>query len=186
MECQYWPTLTTQIKDDYTTNSHYISCTFLFTRSGECVLFELRSQRVKKNNNLEQNGAFPFPQVESSQCLQHKAWNASTDPLWPLRSKMIILPILTTSVVHFSLQGRENVYFLSLGVKGLKRTTIWSKMGHFLSHKWSRVNVYSIKHGMPVLTHSDHSDQRWLYYQFSLHQLYISLYKVGRMCTFWA
>ena len=36
----------TQMKDDYTTNSHYLTYTYLFRRLGECILFELRSERV--------------------------------------------------------------------------------------------------------------------------------------------
>ena len=40
-----------------------------------------------------------------------------------LRWKMIALPILTTSPIHFSLGKVERMYFLNLGVKGLK--TIW-------------------------------------------------------------
>ena len=36
-----------------------------------------------------------------------------------LRWKMIILPILTTSLIHFSLKGWENVMFLILGMKGV-------------------------------------------------------------------
>ena len=39
-----------------------------------------------------------------------------------LRWKMIILPILTTSLIHFSVNVCENACFLSLRVEGLKRS----------------------------------------------------------------
>ena len=35
------------MKDNYTTNSHYLMYTFLFKRLGECILFERGSEGVK-------------------------------------------------------------------------------------------------------------------------------------------
>ena len=37
----------TQMKGDYTTNSHYLTCTDFAWKGSENVLFELRSERVK-------------------------------------------------------------------------------------------------------------------------------------------
>ena len=44
---------------------------------------------------------------------------------------MIILPILTTSPIHFSLKGWENVLFERMAVKGLKQV-----VGLLGAHMW--------------------------------------------------
>ena len=55
-----------------------------------------------------------------------------------LRWKIVILPILTTSYIHFLLRKVGRMYFLNLGVRGLSNLHVWSR-------SWSPLSVHSRK-----------------------------------------
>ena len=60
---------------------------------------------------------FKFPLQPQQKFMSHSMESLAFNSL--PRCKLVILPILTTSFIHFSLQGWENVIFLKLGGKGL-------------------------------------------------------------------
>ena len=75
----------------------------------------------------------------------HKYYIAQYEELDPfhslLRWKMIILPILTTSLIHFSLKGDGRMYIFSSGVEGLKweRSAMWLNRMTGIPHSVQRL-----------------------------------------------
>ena len=98
---------------------------------------------------------------------------------------MIILPILTTSLIHVFLKGWENVFFE-------RASFLWpsmnlrTKKGRDHQREWSTSNfpcsptrnITSLS--IENLAFHRLRKWRWLFYQFSLPHLYISLWKVGQ------
>ena len=106
---------------------------------------------------------------------------------------MIMLPILTTSLTHLSLNGWENG-LLNFGVTGLAKYTLFfvQYMRHrcqcfcfsfSLPRKRDKPTIFtSFTAASPEILHHTvwrtwlfivYSYERWLYYQFSLPHLYI-------------
>ena len=91
----------TQMEDDCATNSHYLTYTFLFKRLGEGTFWKgqpFHSQDWSMSN---------FPCSLTGNITSHSMENFTFHSL--LRWKMIVLLILTTSLIHSSLKGWENL-----------------------------------------------------------------------------
>ena len=122
----------------------------------ENVLFELESERV---NRIACSWTWLQPAIVGKTSkdfpFHSQEWSFSNFPCSPpeilyitqYKWKIIILPILTTSFIHFSLQSWENVLF-ELGNEGVNclTKTIWAIIVSFwqINHHGGKTLSYSV------------------------------------------
>ena len=116
--------------------------------------------------------------VASPVILHHTVWRtwlfiAYSD--W----KMILVPVLTTSLIHFSWKGWENVLF-ELGSERVNPFTPKSDQFQIFPAASPEILHHTVWRNWLFIAYSDES---WLYYQFSLHRYFFSLGRLGE-CSF--
>ena len=91
-----------------------------YWKGWENVLFELGIERV--NPSTPKSDQVQISPVASPVILHHTVWRT-----WPFIAcsdwKMILVPVLTTSLIHFSWKGWENVLF-ELGIDRVNPSTL--------------------------------------------------------------
>ena len=100
------------MKDNYTTKSHYLTQTFLSRRLGERTLWTWEPESVYKQAwpfHSQEWSMSNFPCSLTRHITSHSRENLAFRNL--LKRRMMTLPILTTWLIHFSLEGWENVLF---------------------------------------------------------------------------
>ena len=70
----------TQMKDDYTTNSHYPTYTFLFRKVGRMYLFQLGSERVMGNADYQTSPVFLLHVSRGRSCQIFVSWSTIIQP----------------------------------------------------------------------------------------------------------
>ena len=133
--------------------------------------------RWRINTFIPKSDQVQISPVASPVILHHTVWRtwlfiAYSD--W----KMILVPVLTTSLIHFSWKGWENVLF-ELGIERVKErrpavalTLSIPRGNKFEIRLHPHQKYYITQYTMKSLTFIAYSDERWLYYQFSLPRLY--------------
>ena len=143
---------------------------FLARQWGKLILITLGSERVRTFNTFTpKSDQFQISPVASPVIVHHTVWRtwisiAYSD--W----KMILVPVLTTSLI---------MYFLSLGLKGLTLSlpcwkSIFSASPGILHHMVWRKWLFIA-----------YSDGRWLTNPHYLNQKYAFLCIFWGECTFW-